>query len=290
MNGVPEYVLSIILKTWGYAFKMESTDVIEHIKSEQSEPEAEHQEGSVVIQIGGKTIVPTLNKRGRVITDPSKQVRTQAQLEALAKGREALRVARQDPNYVSKAGRKLGIKMTVEDQLKVREERNLKRVEKQRQREQQREQVLTEAHSMIEKTEQERQELEAIRVEEMARIEAIRVYKQQQAEFLEQEKKRIASESDTSKVEKREKKQAVILTHIEERIKSAMEEIDSKRKLEKESRRLEKQREKAQKSIDKHAPFVFDKSRSSEPPRAWSGLTVQKPFILRGRECDSEFF
>ena len=271
---------------------MESTDVIEHIKSEQSEPEPEPepQEGSVVIEIGKKTIVPTLNKRGRVITDPSKQVRTQAQLEALAKGREVLAERRRDPTYVSRAGRKLGVKMTVEDQLKAREERNLKRVEKQREKEQQRERVLTEAHSMIEKTEQERQELEAIRVEEMARIEAIRQYKQQQADFLEQEKRRIASESDMSKIEKREAKQAVILTHIEERIKSAMEEIDSKRKLEKEARRLEKQREKAQKSIDKHAPFVFDKSRSSEPARVWSGMTVQKPFILRGRECDSGFF
>jgi len=277
-------------------FKMDSANVDEQInvsstaENESTEPSEQAQPTGITIQIGDKVIKPFLNKRGRVITDPGKQQRSQAQLEALEKGRKALALARQDPNYVSKAGRKLGIaKMSIEDQLKVREERNVKRIEKQRVREEQRQRIVSDAQTIIEKTSIEREELEKQRAEELERIEAIREHKNAQAKYLEEEKKRIAQEHNLSREDKKAEKQRIILDHIQQRITSAMQEIEITRKLEKETRRIEKEKAKAEQTIDKHnRPFVFDKKRNvcdtSSSFVASSATRVVKPFVARGRE------
>jgi hypothetical protein len=273
---------------------MDSSDVVEQQINEIPEPAEEPTTETTTnktlptIKIGNRTITPILNRRGRVITDPGKQTRSQAQLDALARGREALALARKDPTYVSKAGRKLGIKLTVEDQLRGREERNLKRMEKNRVKEEQRQKIVSEAESIIEKTTIERTELEKQRIEEMERIEAIRLHKEEQARFLAEEKKRIASENTKSREEKKAEKQKVILDHIQERIKMAMEEIEITRRLEKEKRRIEKEAEKASHTIAKHkVPFEFDKKKPNDSFASAPTIRVVKPFVLRGREFES---
>ena len=250
-------------------------------------PNDQAQPTGITIQIGDKVIQPFLNRRGRVITDPSKQQRSKAQLEALEKGRKVLALARQDPNYVSKAGRKLGIaKMSIEDQLKLREERNVKRIEKQKAREEQRQRIVSDAQTIIEKTSIEREELEKQRVEELERIEAIREHKNAQAKYLEEEKKRIAQEHNLSREEKKAEKQRIILDHIQQRITSAMQEIEINRKLEKETRRIEKEKARAEQTLDKHkTPFVFDKKKDDvKTSFVASASRVPKPFVARGRE------
>jgi hypothetical protein len=252
------------------------------------------------ISIGGKPIV-YLNKKGKPLKHPAKSIRTPAQLAALERGRQKLAEKRaSDPL----AKPKPNDGMTKEQRHeKMLEERRRKVAE----REQARIDAINNAKKSVEDLQVERQELERVKQDEIARVRAIRELRE--AQRIEMEKQHQA-ELEAIKQENRARKemrQQQMINDLTSRIHEKYVELHTKQQLEKLERRNQKEQAKMMKQFSRTAGVPYSASfqphtqpcllqasqqnqlnRSSDPmlvspdPRV-----VPKPFVLRGFECEA---
>jgi hypothetical protein len=252
------------------------------------------------ISIGGKPIV-YLNKKGKPLKHPAKSIRTPAQLAALERGRQKLAEKRaSDPLCKTKPNDGLTKEQRHEKML---EERRRKVAE----REQARIDAINNAKKSVEDLQAERQELERVKQEEIARVRAIRELRE--AQRIEMEKQHQA-ELEAIKQENRARKelrQKEMINELTTRIQEKYEELYTKQQLEKLERRNQKEQAKMMKQFARTAGVPYTASfqphpaqtcllqasqnhsnRSSDPmlvspdPRV-----VPKPFVLRGFECEA---
>jgi hypothetical protein len=252
------------------------------------------------ISIGGKAVV-YLNKKGKPLKHPAKSIRTPAQLAALERGRQKLAEKRaSDPLAKPKP-----------DDGMTKEQRHEKMLEERRnkvaQREQQRIDAINNAKKSVEDLMTERQELERVKQEEIARVRAIRELRE--AQRIEMEKQHQA-ELEAIKQENRARKemrQQQMINELTSRIHEKYVELHTKQQLEKLERRNQKEQAKMMKQFSRTAGVPYSASfqphtqpcllqasqqtqsnRSSDPmlvvpdPRV-----VPKPFVLRGFECEA---
>jgi len=262
--------------------------------------ETEDNDEDTSITIGGKPII-YLNKKGKPLKHPAKSIRTPAQLAALERGRVKLAEKRAlDP--ASKAKPDDGL---------TKEQRHEKMLEERRrkvaEREQARLDAINNAKRSVEDLHAERQELERVKQEEIARVRAIRELRE--AQRIEMEKQHQA-ELEAIRQENRTRKemrQKEMINELTTRIHEKYEELHTKQKLEKLERRNQKEQAKMLKQFARTAGVPYSASfqphpaqtcllqnaqnasnRSSDPALATPDpRVVPKPFVLRGFECEA---
>lgn len=269
-------------------------------RHETNESSENGDEPETSISIGGKPIV-YLNKKGKPLKHPAKSIRTPAQLAALERGRIKLAEKRaSDPLCKTKPNDGLTKEQRHEKML---EERRRKVAE----REQARIDAINNAKKSVEDLQAERQELERVKQEEIARVRAIRELRE--AQRVEMEKQHQA-ELEAIKQENRARKelrQKEMINELTTRIQEKYEELYTKQQLEKLERRNQKEQAKMMKQFARTAGVPYTASfqphtqpcllqasqqnhsnRSSDPMLvAPDPRVVPKPFVLRGFECEA---
>ena len=261
--------------------------------------ETSENEDETSISIGGKPVV-YLNKKGKPLKHPAKSIRTPAQLAALERGRIKLAEKRaSDPLAKPKP-----------DDGMTKEQRHEKMLEERRrkvaEREQARIDAINTAKRSVEDLQAERQELERVKQEEIARVRAIRELRE--AQRIEMEKQHQA-ELEAIRQENRARKemrQQAMINELTTRIHEKYVELHTKQQLEKLERRNQKEQAKMLKQFARTAGVPYSASfqphtqpcllqasqtqsnRSSDPMLvAPDPRVVPKPFVLRGFECEA---
>jgi DNA repair exonuclease SbcCD ATPase subunit len=269
-------------------------------ETHETHDDEDNDDNETSISIGGKAIV-YLNKKGKPLKHPAKSIRTPAQLAALERGRQKLAEKRaSDPLFKPKP-----------DDGMTKEQRHEKLLEERRrkvaEREQARIDAINNAKKSVEELQAERQELERVKQEEMARVRAIRELREAQRVEMERQH---AAELEAVKQENRARKelrQREMINELTTRIQEKYEELYTKQQLEKLERRNQKEQSKMMKQFARTAGVPYTASfqphtqpcllqasqqnhsnRSSDPMLvAPDPRVVPKPFVLRGFECEA---
>lgn len=258
-----------------------------------------------------------LNRKGKPVKHPNKVIRTEAQLAALKRGREALARKRLDPNantnviYVeNEDGEQVPLSSSnltpAEKHNKVLEARRAKLAAK----EQARLDAIAKAEQSVAQLEAEKVALQEAKALEMQRIAAIREMREaQRVEMLRRHEEESKAMEHEKKVLKETRKKELI-NELTTRIHEQYIELQNKKALSKIERKQEKEKARLAKHFSgcdvpnvghfvQHKPVVLHPSMVAPSQRnQWSeeflalgvmpsdGSKIVSPFVLRGRECE----
>lgn len=271
--------------------------------------------GVASVYIDGNPIF--LNRKGKPVKHPNKVIRTEAQLAALKRGREALARKRLDPNantntiYVeNEDGEQVALSHSnltpAEKHSKVLEARRAKLAAK----EQARLDAIAKAEQSVAQLEAEKVALQEAKALEMQRIAAIREMREaQRVEMLRRHEEESKAMEHEKKVLKESRKRELI-NELTTRIHEQYIELQNKKALTKIERKQEKEKARLAKHFSgcdapnvghfvQQKPIVLHPSMIPTSQRGqWSeeflalgvrpsdGSKIVSPFVLRGRECD----
>jgi hypothetical protein len=258
-----------------------------------------------------------LNRKGKPVKHPNKVIRTEAQLAALKRGREALAKKRLDPHantntiYVeNEDGEQVPLSSSsltpAEKHSKVLEARRAKIAAK----EQARLDAIARAEMSVAQLEDEKVALQEAKALEMQRIAAIREMREaQRIEMMRRHEEDSKAMEHEKKVLKESRKKELI-NELTTRIHEQYIELQNKKALSKIERKQEKQKAQLAKHFSgcdapnvghyvQQRPVVLHPQMIPPSQRnQWSeeflalgvrpsdGSKIISPFVLRGRECD----